>query len=248
MFTKRRTCPASSRKCLTIAGKRFSISLSNSGSVAELHSIDWTPSVNRRSAVGISTVIFISIVRFLTPKFGNNISFDLWADVAPAFRRASARINSVGLKADATNAPKNQLISRDRGHAVVDERLKLRQPRRNGRRERVFLRNGVNRFQAISGYADHRRFIRADVSLPDQFPGDAGCHASGGLRENPLGFGQKLNALHDFWIGDIFRPAATLADRARGIKTIRRIPDGERPRNRGRFLRLKLIELALHGI
>src|ERR1700730_12669666 len=84
MLTNRRTCPASSRKCLTIAGKRCSISPSNSGSVADLHSIDWTPSVNRRNAVGISTVIFITIFRFLTPKFGNTWllrtygSYDLW--------------------------------------------------------------------------------------------------------------------------------------------------------------------------
>src|SRR6267378_3804672 len=137
MFTNRRTCPASSRKCLTIAGKRCSISPSNSGSVVELHSIDWTPSVNRRSAVGISTVIFISIVRFLTPKFGNNYLFRFVGRCSARLQRASARINNVGLKADTTNASKNQLFPRDRGHAVVNERLKLRQPRRNGRCERV---------------------------------------------------------------------------------------------------------------
>src|ERR1700676_1737356 len=62
MFTKRRTCPESSRRCLTMAGNRCSISPSKSGSVAEEHSIVCTPSVNRRNAVGISTVIFISIL------------------------------------------------------------------------------------------------------------------------------------------------------------------------------------------
>src|SRR5580700_1349452 len=62
MLTNRRTCPASSRKCLLMAGNRCSISPSKSGSVSELHSIVCTPSVNRRSAVGISTVIFISII------------------------------------------------------------------------------------------------------------------------------------------------------------------------------------------
>src|ERR1700693_5016471 len=61
MFTKRRTCPESSRKCLLIAGKRCSISPSKSGSVSELHSMVCTPSVKRRSAEGISTVIFFSI-------------------------------------------------------------------------------------------------------------------------------------------------------------------------------------------
>src|SRR5271165_1964048 len=61
MFTKRRTCPESSRKCLLIAGNRCSISPSKSGSVSELHSMVCTPSVNRRSADGISTVIFMVI-------------------------------------------------------------------------------------------------------------------------------------------------------------------------------------------
>src|ERR1700674_4936195 len=107
MFTKRLTCPESSRRCLTMARKRCSISPSRSGSVAEEHSIVCTPSVNRRNAVGISTVIFIWI-----------------------------------------------LVSRNRDHAVVDKRLKLSQARRNRRSKRIFLRNGVNGFQAVACDAD----------------------------------------------------------------------------------------------
>ena len=160
-----------------------------------------TPSVNRRNAVGISTVIFISI-----------------------------------------------LVSCDRNHAVVDERFKLRQSRSNRRSQRVFLRNGVNRLQAVAGDADHGCLAGIDISLLEQFLGDAGGHASGRLGENSFGFGEQLNALDDFRIGDIFRPAAAVANRARGVIAVRRISDGERPRNRLRFLRLKLFELALDGV
>jgi len=49
------------------------------GNVAELHSIDWTPSVNRAQRCGNLDSIFISIFIFLT----GNPSY-----VAPALRRA----------------------------------------------------------------------------------------------------------------------------------------------------------------
>src|ERR1700686_176229 len=127
MFTKRRTCPASSRKCLLIAGKRCSISPSKSGSVSELHSMVCTPSVNRRSAEGISTVIFISI------------SF-------PAFKFVHFQFPV--------------LISRDGYHAIVDEVFKDGKARLDRGRERVLLRDRVNRFQAVAGDAGDGGFAR----------------------------------------------------------------------------------------
>src|SRR6202051_4409619 len=87
-----------------------------------------------------------------------------------------------------------------------------------------------------------------DVPLFEQLLCDAGGHASGRLRENSFGFGEQLNASYDFRIGNVFRPAAAFADRARGVITVRRISDGERARNRRGLLRLEVIELALDGI
>src|ERR1700674_327876 len=117
MFTKRRTCPESSRKCLLIAGKRCSISPNKSGSVSELHSIVCTPSVNRRSAEGISTVIFISIcfpdLQLLNPGNANLPIGGLRT------RRQSGDWRSQGVL----------LVSRDRCHTIVEERFKDREAR-----------------------------------------------------------------------------------------------------------------------
>src|SRR5437899_610218 len=124
MLMKRRICPESSRKCLVMAGKRVSISPRSSGSVVELHSIVWTPSVNRRSAVGISTVIFISA-----------------------------------------------LITRDGGQSVVEKRLEHGQVRLNRRAQSVFLRDRVNGLEAVARNANDGGFVRANVTLLDQFLG-----------------------------------------------------------------------------
>src|SRR6266851_1623126 len=43
-------------------------------------------------------------------------------------------------------------------------------------------------------------------------------------------------------------PAVAFANRARGVVTVRRIADGERPSNRRRLLRLEVIQLALDGV
>src|SRR3974390_1311506 len=134
MFTNLRTCPESSRKCLLIAGKRCSISPSKSGSVSELHSMFCTPSVNRRSAEGISTVIFISL----------------------CFPDCS--FMTLG----------SLLISGDGNHAIVDEILKDREAGLDRGRECVFLRNRINRFQAVAGNAGDRRLAGMDGTLPEQ--------------------------------------------------------------------------------
>src|SRR5580704_1503174 len=144
MFTKRRTCPASSRKCLLIAGKRCSISPSKSGSVSELHSIVCTPSVNRRSAVGISTVIFI-IFLFLSfvstaaekyrchsePSEESLCGLDSNRREILRFAQNDTRINF--------SAASCALVPSNCHHAIVDERFKHREARLDRGRKRVLL-------------------------------------------------------------------------------------------------------------
>src|SRR5450432_1440216 len=60
MLMNRRTCPLSSRKCCVIAGCLLPRLSSSPGRFAPSHSIFPAPSVNRRSALGISTVTFIT--------------------------------------------------------------------------------------------------------------------------------------------------------------------------------------------
>ncbi len=140
------------------------------------------------------------------------------------------------------------LISRDGGQAIVDERFKDREARLDGGRERILLRDRVNGFQAVAGNAGDGRVARIDVALLEQFLSDAGGYAAGRFGENSFGFGEQLNAFNDFRIGNVFRPAAAFANRARGVITVRRISDGERARNRCGFLRLELFELAFDGV
>ena len=48
----------------------------------------------------------------------------------------------------------------------------------------------------------------------------------------PCGFGEQLDGVDDFGIGDVVGPAAALADQLRGVVAVGGIADGQRPRNR----------------
>ncbi len=74
-----------------------------------------------------------------------------------------------------------------------------------------------------------------DVSLLEQLLGDAGGYAAGRFRENSFGFGKELDAFYDFRIGNVFGPAAAVANGSRGVETVGRIADGQRARDGAGF-------------
>ena len=77
---------------------------------------------------------------------------------------------------------------------------------------RKFGGDGVGGFQAVAGDADDGGFVRLDAILRDEFLRDAGGDAAGGFREDAFGFGEQLDGVDDFGIGDIFGPAAGFAN------------------------------------
>ena len=66
-----------------------------------------------------------------------------------------------------------------------------------------------------------------------------------GLGENAFAFGEQLDSLDHFLIGDIFRPSPAVANGANGIVAIGRIADRERTGNGRRFLRLNFLPSRL---
>src|SRR5204863_6297028 len=55
--------------------------------------------------------------------------------------------------------------------------------------------------------------------------------------EHAFGFRQQLDRVDHFRIADIFAPSATALDGSDGVVSVRGIPDRERARDRGWFLR-----------
>src|SRR6266446_4788794 len=100
MLMNRRTCPLSSRKCCVIAGCFVPRLSSNPVKFAPSHSILPPPSVNRRSALGISTVTFI--VPFLIIESGCPVL------VAEATEPARSEVEAAGFTPTPPPPPPNK--------------------------------------------------------------------------------------------------------------------------------------------
>src|SRR5712672_1681212 len=85
-----------------------------------------------------------------------------------------------------------------------------------------------------------------NAPLTNQFLRYAGGHSASGFCENAFCFSQELDRANNLCIRNIFSPAAALANEFAGVIPIRGIANGQRARNRIRFLRLKAREATLH--
>ena len=70
--------------------------------------------------------------------------------------------------------------------------------------------------------------VGRDAAVGVEAGGDGGGDAAGGLGEDAFGLGEFLDAGDDLDVGDIFGPAAGVADHLRGGGAVGRVADGER--------------------
>src|SRR5258708_6824561 len=113
---------------------------------------------------------------------------------------------------------------------------------------REFGSDGVGGFQPVAGDADDSGFVRLDAVLGDEFLRDARSHAACRLGENAFRFGEKLNGVDDFVVGDVLGPAAGLADLLDGKGAVSRTADGERAGDGIGLLWFESGEIALHAM
>src|SRR5215471_13140157 len=102
----------------------------------------------------------------------------------------------VGLQARNLLFISSSCLGRRRANLRVQIRLKRLQSRRNGFRRRKLRRNRICRFQAVAGNANHRGLLRLYAVLRQQLFRDTRSYASGGLREDALGFRQQFDGIH----------------------------------------------------
>ena len=84
--------------------------------------------------------------------------------------------------------------------------------RSDGLTKRIFADDSVGGLQAVAGNAHDGGFFRRDTALIDQLFCDAGGDAACGFRKDAFSFSQNLYGGNNFRIGNIFRPAAGLAN------------------------------------
>src|SRR5271165_1312054 len=98
------------------------------------------------------------------------------------------------------------------GELLIEQRFKSFEARRNGFGERVFGDERVGGLQAVASDAHHRGFVTPNTALRQKLLRYACGYAACGLREDAFAFRELLDRGDDFWIGNVFGPAAGLAD------------------------------------
>src|ERR1700677_2529512 len=226
MLRKRRTCPASSRKCGFSSGNFSSRVENNSPRFVAAQAIEPTPAVCRRSAVGICTVIDMEILpQRLKP-------------------------HPFKTKAPKTKATQKPRLCAHRGcrfvsdfHVVqrfVQILFELSQLRRDCPFRLIDASQHVGRLQSIASDAQHRRLLWQNAILSVELAGGTYSYAARSLGKNTFGFRQQPDRVDHFGLAQVFAPSAAVLDGLNGIVPVGRIADGKRTRNSGWLLRVDL--------
>src|SRR5579864_8656509 len=148
-FRKRRTSPASSRKCDFRSGNCWSSAENNSAKFAAAHLTCPVPEVSRRSAVGICTVTVISgLHRFrelCNVQRSLQIGFELrelWSNRFFRFVFASQHVG--GLQTISGDAQHRRLIRRDASLPIELARTSRGHPTRGLGEDAFCLRQNLN--------------------------------------------------------------------------------------------------------
>ena len=110
----------------------------------------------------------------------------------------------------------------------------------------INTREHIGCFQAVSGDAQYRRFLRQNTILAIEFACGADGDTPGCFGKDAFRLGEQTDRIDYFGIADVFTPSAALLDGLDGIMPVRRIADSERTRDGRRFLGIDLRTAGFH--